>query len=76
MPNKLFHPLQERCVDLLCTKTRRKERHYFRLLTVYYFSKMASMLRTNIHTKERGTICINTYILNLMPSGFGLNKAA
>ncbi len=29
------------------------------------------MLRTNIHTKERGVICVNTYILNLMPSGFG-----
>lgn len=29
------------------------------------------MMRTNIHTEERGIICVNTYILNLMPSGFG-----
>ena len=71
MPAGKYHPLQERCVSLLCTKTQSENKHFYRLLCAYYFSKMASMLRTNIHTKERGVVCVNTYIMNLLMSGEG-----
>lgn len=66
-----FHPKAEECVDLLCTKTMSDNRHFYRILMAYYFSKMASMVRTNIKTKERGIIPVNTYAINLMPSGEG-----
>lgn len=66
-----YNAIQERVVELLCIKTRSKNKHFYRLLCAYYFSKMASMLRTNINTRERGVICINTYVVNLMLSGEG-----
>ena len=69
--NPLYHPKSEEVVDFLCTKVMSDNKHFFRILTAYYFSKMASMVRTNIKTKERGIIPVNTYALNLMASGEG-----
>jgi len=69
MPN--YHPLSEQIVDVLVKKVNNSNRHYFRILTAYYLSKVASMMRCKIQTKERGDIPVNTYVLNLMPSGAG-----
>ena len=66
-----YHPLSEQIVDILCKKVNSENRHYFRILTAYYLSKVASMMRCNIQTKDRGAIPVNTYVLNLMPSGAG-----
>ncbi len=66
-----YHPLSERIVDILVKKVNNNNRHYFRLLVGYYLSKVASMMRCNIDTKDRGVIPVNTYILNLMVSGAG-----
>lgn len=43
------------------------------MLVAYYFSQIASMMRCNIETKDRGVIPVNTYVLNLACSGFGKN---
>lgn len=69
--NKTYFDLSEEIVDILVAKTQSQNRHFFRLLVAYYFSKVASMMRCNIDTKDRGVIPVNTYILNLMPSGAG-----
>lgn len=71
-----FHPLQEEIVDILVNKTQSNNRHFFRLLTVYHFAQMASMMRTVINTKDRGILPVNLYVLALAVSGFGLKKAA
>ena len=63
--------MSEDIVDILVAKTQSQNRHFFRLLVAYYFSKVASMMRCNIETKDRGIIPVNTYVLNLMPSGAG-----
>lgn len=68
---KKYHPFSERVVDLLVKKVNNDNRHYFRLLVGYYLSKIASMMRCNIQTKDRGVVPVNTYILNLMVSGAG-----
>jgi len=70
-PDKKYFKLSEDIVDILIAKTQSQNRHFFRLLVAYYFSKVASMMRTNIETKDRGVIPVNTYVLNLMPSGAG-----
>ena len=68
---KKYHPFSERIVDVLVKKVNNDNRHYFRLLVGYYLSKIASMMRCNIQTKDRGVVPVNTYILNLMVSGAG-----
>ena len=67
----LYFKLSEDIVDILVCKTQSNNRHFFRLLTAYYLTKIASMMRTNIRTQDRGIIPVNIYILNLMPSGAG-----
>ncbi len=66
-----YNQLSEEIVDILVAKTQSQNRHFFRILVAYYLSKVASMMRCNIETKDRGVIPVNTYVLNLMPSGAG-----
>ena len=68
---KKYHPLSEKIVDILSKKINTDTRHSFRVLTAYYLSKVASMMRCNIQTQDRGVIPVNTYVLNLMISGAG-----
>jgi hypothetical protein len=67
----MYFPFSEEVVDVLVAKTQSQNRHFFRILTAYHLSKIASMMRVNIQTKDRGVIPVNTYALNLMPSGAG-----
>ena len=68
---KKYHPFEERIVDILTRKVNNENRHFFRVLTAYYLSKVASMMRCNIQTNDRDIIPVNTYVLNLMVSGTG-----
>jgi len=68
---KKYHPFSEKIVDILVRKVNNDNKHFFRILTGYYLSKVASMMRCNIQTKDRGVIPVNTYVLNLMISGTG-----
>jgi len=69
MPN--YFKLSEDIVEILVAKTQSPNRHFFRILAAYYLSKVASMMRTNIETQDRGVIPVNSYAINLMPSGTG-----
>ena len=68
---KKYHPFSEQIVDILVRKVNNDNRHFFRILTGYYLSKVASMMRCNIQTNDRGVIPVNSYVLNLMVSGTG-----
>ena len=68
---KKYHPFAEKIVDILCRKVNNDNRHFFRILTAYYLSKVASMMRCNIQTNDRDVVPVNTYVLNLMVSGTG-----
>tara|TARA_R110002020_G_scaffold392816_1_gene603109 strand:+ start:1490 stop:3646 length:2157 start_codon:yes stop_codon:yes gene_type:complete len=68
---KKYHPFSEKIVDILVRKVNNNNRHFFRILTGYYLSKVASMMRCNIQTNDRDVIPVNTYVLNLMVSGTG-----
>lgn len=69
------HPLAEKLTKILCEKTQNNNPNWFRILVAYYFSKVASMMRTNIDTRDRGVLPVNMYALNLAPSGFGKGLA-
>ena len=66
-----FHPDAEKLVDILCNKTQNSNPLFFRVLVGYYFSLIASMMRTTIATHDRGDIPVNMYALNLSTSGSG-----
>lgn len=66
-----YHPDSEKLVEILCNKTQNSNPLFFRVLVGYYFSMVASMMRTTIATHDRGDIPVNLYALNLSPSGTG-----
>lgn len=61
----------EEMVDVLCNKTQNIDRPFFRIEAAYFLAKMASTMRAQVRTKDRGDIPINLYTLNLATSGFG-----
>ena len=61
----------EKLVKILMKKTQNNNPLFFRVLVAYYFSKVASMMRTDIKTHDRGTIPVSLYALNLANSGHG-----
>ncbi len=67
----VHHPTSEKIVEILCSKTQNENPLFFRVLVGYYFSVVASMMRTTIETHDRGDIPVNMYALNLSPSGTG-----
>lgn len=66
-----FHPTTEKIVELLCEKTQNTNPQFFRMMVCYYVCKMASTMRVQIKTKDRGNIPVNFYGINLGISGIG-----
>jgi len=66
-----FHPIIEKMVEVLCKKTQNYNPLFFRILVNYHMTKLASMMRINIITQDRGRIPINMYAINLGNSGLG-----
>lgn len=66
-----YHPTAEQLVKVLCEKTQNENPLFFRVQVAYYFSLLASMMRTVIVTHDRGDIPVNLYALNLGTSGSG-----
>lgn len=66
-----YHPTTEKLVSILQEKTQNPNPLFFRVQAGYYFALIASMMRTEITTMERGNIPVNLYALNLGTSGSG-----
>lgn len=66
-----YNSTSEKLVQILCSKTQNSNPLFFRVLVGYYFSMVASMMRTTIATHDRGDIPVNLYALNLSTSGSG-----
>ncbi len=64
-----FFPLQEELVNILIKKTQNQNPLFFRVLIAYHFARLASMMRADIDTLDRGLIPINVYAIALSPSG-------
>jgi hypothetical protein len=69
-----FEPA-EKLVDILCKKTQNSNPLFFRILVAYYLAKIASMMRTDIKTHDRGVIPVSLYAINLAVSGAGKGHA-
>jgi hypothetical protein len=66
-----YNPTSEKLVSILCNKTQNNNPLFFRVMVGYYFSMVASMMRCQIATHDRGDLPVNMYALNLSPSGTG-----
>lgn len=64
-------PFLESIVDYLSEKTQNNNRHFLRLQAIFTMAQIASMQRVSIEVVGRGEIPINTYVINLSPSGTG-----
>ena len=69
-----FEPA-EKLVRVLCKKTQSEDPLFFRVLTAYYFTKVASMMRCSVKTADRGNIPVSLFAINLASSGFGKGHA-
>ncbi len=69
-----FKPAED-LVRVLKNKNQSNEDLFFRVLVGYYFSKVASIMRAEVVTLDRGSIPTNMYALNLAVSGFGKGKS-
>lgn len=65
------HPALTEMVDVLCNKTQNTDRGFFQVEAAYFLSKMASCMRAEIVTRDRGNIPVNCYALALATSGYG-----
>jgi len=67
---KHFEPA-EKLVEVLMQKTQNSNPNFFRISVAYYFAKVASMMRCDIDTHDRGLIPVSLYAMNLASSGHG-----
>jgi hypothetical protein len=69
--NLPFYAPAEEMVKIFKTKTGTDAPQFFRVIVAYYMSVVASAMRVNISTLDRGIIPVNTYAINLGVSGLG-----
>jgi len=66
-----YFPPVKKLANVLCAKTQSSDPLFFRIMVSYYFAKVASMMRCNIKTLDRGDIPVSMYAINLANSGHG-----
>jgi hypothetical protein len=65
------HPAVTELVDVLCSRTEKKDRGFFQATVAYYLSMMASSMRATIELKNKSEIPVNAYVIALAKSGYG-----
>jgi hypothetical protein len=67
-----YHPTSAKIVRILRDKTQNVESDlYFHVLSAFFFAQMASSMRAEVVTQDRGNLPINLYACGLMTSGAG-----
>lgn len=65
------NPYVEQITELLCNRTQNLDKGFYRVEAAFFLTKMASTMRANIRTKDRGDIPVNMYAIMLATSGYG-----
>lgn len=65
------HKAVEELSTILALQSNNKNQPFFKVLLASYICKIASLMRCNIKSKDRGIIPINCYVVALATSGFG-----
>ena len=65
----------EQLVKILKGTNKGADDTFFRILSAYYFAKLATIMRTEIVTPDRGHLPPNLFCLSLATSGFGKGRS-
>ena len=65
----------EQLVKILKGTNKTADDNFFRILSAYYFAKLATIMRTEIVTPDRGILPPNLFCLSLATSGFGKGRS-
>lgn len=65
------HPAITEIVEVLGNKTQNVDKGFFQVEVAYFLGKIASCMRAEINTKDRGSVPVNLYAMALATSGFG-----
>lgn len=65
------HPAIEEIAEILVNKTQNQDIKFMRVMVAYFIGKLASNMRVQVMTKDRGSIPVNVYTLSLAVSGSG-----
>lgn len=71
IPTDVFHPEMEKLVQILRDKINNDDPQFFRIMVSYFFSKVASAMRTSVDVPGTGPVPVNMYAVNLALSGSG-----
>ena len=72
-----YHPLSEKLVEILQTKTLNYNPMFFRVQVAYYMGLVAGQMRASIKGwTSKKPIPINVYALNLSISGTGKGQSS
>lgn len=63
------HPAIEEIVEVLCNKTQNTDKEFFKAEVAYFLANIASSMRANVKTKDRGILPLNIYSIALGTSG-------
>ena len=66
-----YDATSEKILQILQNKTQSTITEFFRVSIAFHLTRMASMMRTKVHTRDRGEIPVNGYMINLAMSGAG-----
>lgn len=69
------HKAVEELSSILALQSNNENQPFFKTIVAFYICKIASMMRCNVKTKDRGTIPVNCYLISLASSGFGKNTS-
>ncbi|MCD1628454.1 hypothetical protein [Marinobacter shengliensis] len=69
--NLQYHPFTEKVVNSICNRVGTDERSFFRNHVNYYLTAVAAMMRASIKQPGKGMQPVNTFVVNLAPTGFG-----
>ena len=72
LSNVKHHPVISEITELLCNKTQNTDQGFFKVEIAYFLAKMASCMRAQVNTKDRGLIPVNLYVLDLSESGYSV----
>lgn len=65
------HPAIDAISNILMAKTQNQDGPFFRMMTAFFLTKLASNMRAYVATKDRGDIPVNMYACSLAVSGSG-----
>lgn len=74
-PSRVHNKYVEEISEVLSTVLRVEDKAFFRVMSLFFISKIASNMRAVVKSKDRNEVVINMYAVALAPSGYGKGRS-